>query len=142
MDIHVPEKNLRPARRLCGPARGALFALGVLCTGIGIAGIVLPGLPGVLFLLIALFAFSRSSERMHVWLYDHPRFGKPLRDWHSHGVIPVRGKIGAVVAMAATASILVAMAENDWALRAVSLLVMAVVAVWIVTRPSRAPDPQ
>ena len=54
------------ARRLCGPARVALLALGFTCTALGIAGVLLPGLPGTVFLLIAVWAFSRSSQRFHV----------------------------------------------------------------------------
>jgi uncharacterized membrane protein YbaN (DUF454 family) len=131
------ETPARPVRRLCGPARGALLALGFLCTGIGIAGVILPGLPGTVFLLIAVWAFSRSSERFHVWLYEHPRFGRTVRDWHAHRVIPVKAKIAAVSMMALTAVGLVWIADGDWRLPLISGGIMALVALWIVTRPSR-----
>lgn len=134
----APDGDPRTPRRLCGPARHALLALGFLCTAVGIAGIILPGLPGTVFLLIAAWAFSRSSERFHVWLYEHPRFGRTVRDWHAHRVIPVRAKIAALSTMAATAAGLVWLADGDWRMPAVSGGVMAVVAVWIVTRPSRS----
>ena len=136
-NVVAPETPARPARRLCGPARGALLALGFVCTAIGIAGVILPGLPGTVFLLIAVWAFSRSSERFHLWLYEHPRFGRTVRDWHAHRVIPVKAKVAAVSMMAATAVGLVWMSDGDWRLPAVSGAVMAIVAVWIVTRPSR-----
>ncbi|MEQ8813573.1 MAG: YbaN family protein [Thalassobaculum sp.] len=127
-------------RRLCGPARGALLALGFVCTAVGIAGVILPGLPGTVFLLIAAWAFSRSSERFHLWLYEHPRFGRTIRDWHAHRVIPVRAKVAALSMMAATAVGLVLMSQGDWRLPAISGGVMALVALWIVTRPSRVAD--
>lgn len=136
--VVVTENPARPARRLCGPARGALLALGFVCTGLGIAGIILPGLPGTVFLLIAVWAFSRSSERFHLWLYEHPRFGRTIRAWHTHRVIPVKAKIAAVTTMTATAIGLVLIADGDWRMPAIAGGTMALVALWIVTRPSRA----
>jgi len=135
-----PETPARPARRLCGPARGALLLLGFVCTAVGIAGIILPGLPGTVFLLIAAWAFSRSSERFHLWLYEHPRFGRTVRDWHAHRVIPPRAKAAALSMMAVTAVGLVLLSGGDWRMPAISVGIMAVVALWIVTRPSRVAD--
>lgn len=138
--VAATEPPARPLRRLCGPARAALLALGFVCTGIGIAGIILPGLPGTVFLLIAVWAFSRSSERFHLWLYEHPRFGRTVRDWHAHRVIPPRAKAAALTMMAITAAGLVVLSDGDWRLPAISGGIMAVVALWIVTRPGRAAD--
>lgn len=135
--VAVPETPARPAGRLCGPARGALLSLGIVCTAIGIAGIVLPGLPGTVFLLIAAWAFSRSSERFHVWLYEHPRFGRTVREWHAHRVIPLRAKVAALSMMAVTAAGLLWLSDGDWQLPAISGGIMALVGLWIVTRPSR-----
>ncbi len=114
--------------------------LGFVCTAIGIAGIVLPGLPGTVFLLIAVWAFSRSSERFHLWLYEHPRFGRTVREWHAHRVIPPRAKAAALSMMAVTAAGLVLLSDGDWRLPAISGGIMAAVALWIVTRPGRAAD--
>lgn len=139
-DPVASETSPRPSRRLCGPARVALLVLGLVCTGLGIAGIILPGLPGTVFLLIAAWAFSRSSERFHLWLYEHPRFGRTVREWHAYRVIPVRAKAAALAMMATTAVGLVLLSDGDWQLPAISGAIMAAVAVWIVTRPSRIPD--
>lgn len=128
-------------RRLCGPARTALLALGFVCTAIGIVGVIMPGLPGTVFLLVAVWAFSRSSERFHLWLYEHPRFGRTVREWHAHRVIPVRAKVAALTMMAATCVGLVWIHGDDWWLPALSGGAMAVVALWIVTRPSRIRTP-
>ena len=38
--------------------------IGVVCACIGVVGVILPGVPGVLPLIIALWAFSRSSTRL------------------------------------------------------------------------------
>ncbi|UUX51791.1 YbaN family protein [Nisaea acidiphila] len=122
-------------KTICGPFRYVLLAVGVICTGVGIAGIILPGLPGTLFLLIALWAFSRSSERFHLWLYNHPRFGQGVREWHEYGVIPPRAKIAAVTMIAISLALLWGFVLEDWRLAAATSTVLTLVAVWIVTRP-------
>jgi hypothetical protein len=41
-------------------------------------------------MLVALWAFARSSRRFHDWLYSHRVFGPPLRRWHEERVISWR----------------------------------------------------
>jgi len=126
-------------RTVCKPMRYGMLALGVVCTAVGIVGVVLPGLPGTVFLLVAVWAFSRSSERFHRWLYDHPRFGQPIRDWHEHRVIPTRAKFLAVTMMGVSFAIMAMMEPESPLLLAVIGLVMAGVAVWIITRAGAVP---
>lgn len=126
---------------LCGAAKLGLQVFGFLCLAVGIAGVILPGLPGTVFLLIALWAFSRSSHRLHLWLYSHPRFGAGLRAWHRHRVIPTRAKVAAVTVMMVSAVLMVASFPDDRWISGVSITIMAVVAVWIVSRPGRIADP-
>jgi len=119
----------------CPGVRHGLFGFGVVCVVLGIAGLVLPVLPGTVFLLIALWAFSRSSPRFHHWLYRHPRLGAPLRQWHTHRVIPLRAKVLAVSMMAFSLLLVTLYVAEDWMLPSVLGAMMAAVATYIVTRP-------
>jgi uncharacterized membrane protein YbaN (DUF454 family) len=73
--------------------------LGLLSLGIGIVGIVLPLIPTTGPLLVAAFAFARSSDRLHDWLMNHPRFGKFITDFREGRGIPLKTKVTAVIAM-------------------------------------------
>jgi hypothetical protein len=52
--------------------RVAYISLGSVATGLAIVGVWLPGLPTTPFLLVALWAFANSSERLHAWLMRVP----------------------------------------------------------------------
>lgn len=78
------------------------FLLGWCSFSLGAVGALVPGLPTVPLMLVALWAFSRSSDRFHQWLYHHRIFGPPLQQWHQHRVIPMRAKVLSVVMMAAS----------------------------------------
>ena len=71
-----------------GDNRIALRALGLAATALGLAGAVLPVVPTTPFLLVAAWAFARSSPRLEAWLRDHPRLGPPLREWEARRAIP------------------------------------------------------
>lgn len=50
-----------------------VFALlGLLFTAVAIIGVWLPGLPTTPFVLLALWLFSRSSDRLHAWFHRIP----------------------------------------------------------------------
>ena len=114
------------------------FLLGWCFFGLGAVGAVVPGLPTVPLMLVALWAFSRSSQRFHDWLYDHSLFGPPLQQWRSHRVIPLKAKILAVATM--TASLLYMMFFTDmvdW-LKALVVAFMLVGAGYILSQRSHA----
>ena len=82
--------------------RPMYLALGWTCVLLGLVGAFLPLLPTTVFLLIAAWAFSRSSERWHRWLREHARFGETIRAWEEHHAMPRRAKRIAFIALAAS----------------------------------------
>ena len=51
------------------------FTLGILLVGVAYLGVLLPGLPWSTPILGATFCFAKSSDRLHNWIMNHPRFG-------------------------------------------------------------------
>ena len=121
----------------CCTVRYALLAFGWLMVALGTVGILVPGFPGTVFLLIALWAFSKSSERFHSWLYNHRVLGPPIQNWHNHRVIPAYAKTAAVAAMAASLAGLTYFIAESWVLPAAVGACLLPIAIFIVTRPSR-----
>ena len=111
--------------------------LGFVFLALGIAGYLLPGLPGTVNLLVALWFFSMSSERMHRWMLTNRYFGRGLRDYKAGLGIPRNIKIIAVSAIVISISISIAFAIDAWWLRLV-LIVVGAYGVWyILSRPTR-----
>ena len=127
-------KNSTLAARLTRPF---LLALGWIAVSLGFIGVFVPGLPTVPFLLVALWAFSKTSKRFHDWLYKHPKFGQALRDWRQHGVITVRAKVLAIATMASGFLLIVFGIADDWVLPTFAGACLMPPAIFIVTRPNK-----
>ena len=82
--------------------RWLLLVLGWTCFALGVVGTVLPLVPTTPFMLVALWAFSSSSERFHDWLYGHRVFGPPLQRWRRERVLPRWVKLLAAGSMTAS----------------------------------------
>ena len=74
-----------------------LLFLAWFCVGAAFVGIFLPGIPTTPFLIVALWAFAKTSKKFHAWLLNHKRFGPILTNWESHKVVPLRAKILMVI---------------------------------------------
>jgi uncharacterized membrane protein YbaN (DUF454 family) len=116
------------------------LAVGSASLVLAIAGAVLPLLPATPFLLLAGFAFARSSPRLHRWLVTHRAFGPAIENWRRYRGITRRGKIAATITLAATFALSLAMALPGWVL-ALQAVTLAAVAAFILTRPTVPPDP-
>lgn len=114
--------------------RWVLFALGWLCVGIGVAGIILPGLPGTVFLILAAWLFSRSSPRFEAWLLDHPRLGPSVVRWRERGAVPRWAQLVATGSMALSFGLMVYTGVPPAGLIPAGLVMLAC-AAYLLTRP-------
>ena len=108
--------------------------LGFLALGAGVLGAVLPLVPTTPFVLVAAFAFARSSDRLHRWLVNHRVFGPLIRNWQAHGAIGQRAKGAAVASMGLVLALSVLLGVAPWII-GVQVVVLALVAAWILSRP-------
>lgn len=112
-------------------------ALGFVFLGIGIVGTFTPILPGTVNLLVALFFFSRSSERMHRWMLTNQYFGQSLLDYKNGLGIPRRIKIVAVTSITIAVTLSVTFAIDKTWLRLL-LVAVGLYGIWFVlSRPTR-----
>jgi len=80
--------------------RKALWiGLGLFFVGCAYIGILLPGVPTTFFVILAAWAFSKSSEKFNKWLHEHKLFGKYLTNWETKKVYPTRGRYAMVGVM-------------------------------------------
>jgi len=112
----------------------AWYTAGFVALALGVVGIAVPLLPTTPLLLLAAFCFARSSPRLEMWLVEHPRLGPPIRDWRAEGAISRRGKVMALVAIALTFGVSLALGLAPWVLL-VQALTLGAVVVFITTRP-------
>lgn len=113
--------------------RPLYLALGCLCLVIGVVALVIPLIPGVVFLVLATACFSRSSPAMQRWLTTHPRFGKLIINWQSSGLIPRGMKWIITFSMIASYSLIFLEAESR-VLQALAAAIMLAVLVYVWTR--------
>ena len=66
--------------------------IGFISLGLAYVGVVTPGMPYSIFVVFAAYCFSKGSERMHKWLYNHKLFGPFLTNWGSKRVFPTKMK--------------------------------------------------
>ena len=114
--------------------RWAWWLLAYLSLGLGIIGIVVPGLPTVPFVLLSAYAAARGSQRLHARLLAHRQFGPMIRDWQANGAVSRRAKWLATGMMAAAAAVMFLTAPRWW-MAATGTAIMALVDAWLWSRP-------
>jgi uncharacterized membrane protein YbaN (DUF454 family) len=115
------------------------MAFGSLMLALGFIGAFLPVMPTTIFLILAAWAFGRSSPRFEAWMLDHPLFGAALRQWREQGAVPQRAKLMAVFGIASGYALFWFGSGPSPVIAIVVALFMVGVALYVVSRPE--PDP-
>ncbi|MDT0501876.1 MULTISPECIES: YbaN family protein [unclassified Halomonas] len=117
--------------------RLVLIAIAGISLVLGIVGMFLPLMPTTCFLLLAVWAASRSSPRLAGWIREHPRLGPAVVAWEGERAIPRHAKwlaggmlVLSMLVLALTVSLL-------W-LKLALIAGLTLLGAWIVTRPEPA----
>ena len=118
--------------------RFVLIVLGWICVGIAFIGIFTPGIPTTPLLIVALWAFSKSSKKLHTWLINHKRFGPILKNWEDHKVLSKNAKITMVILQ------IIAVIFFYWSTKSllyslILVVVLIFVAKYVLSLPSSVP---
>lgn len=122
--IAVATPRTRPLWRAAGYASFA----------VGAAGAALPLLPTTGPWILAVWCLWKGDDPLARRLLDHPRFGRPLRDWFEHGRVCRAGKVAASLGMAGAVGVAAATGLGATPVLLLAALLLAVSA-WLWTRP-------
>ena len=78
------------------------FTIGILSLSLGYVGIVVPGLPTTVFILIAAWAFSKCSTKFTYWIENHRLFGPMVLNWQQYRGLSRRAKKVAILTIIPT----------------------------------------
>jgi uncharacterized membrane protein YbaN (DUF454 family) len=82
------------------------YTIGMLSLGMAYIGFVTPGIPFSIFLVFSAYCFSKSSQRMHDYLYNHKHFGPFLTNFIEKKIFPTKGKYAMITVMSSSLAFL------------------------------------
>lgn len=118
--------------------RKIYLTIGMIATGLGIIGVFIPLMPTTCFIILAAWAFAKSSPTAYQRLLNNPHLGPKIKDWQEHRIISRQSK------RIANISITVSFALSLFILRdsliAMSILISLMIALllFINSQPSEA----
>ncbi len=110
------------------------YSIGAIAFGLGVIGIALPILPTVPFLLIAVWAFARSSPQLRQKILNHRVYGPPIKAWQERGAIGRIAKIWAVSAMTAGIATALWVGLPAWLIAGQTIICLSV-GLYVIMRP-------
>ena len=82
--------NILPSSNLF--TRWLWLILGLLLTAIGLIGILVPGLPTTIFMILAAACYFRSSQKLYNWVINHKYFGSHVKNYRDGKGMPLKAK--------------------------------------------------
>lgn len=91
------------------------LALGWVALALAVIGAILPVMPSTCFVLVAAWAFGRSSPRLATWLRGLPVFGRVITDWERERAMPLWAKAWASLLICLSLGLTIAVSgERLW----------------------------
>ncbi|WP_338015186.1 YbaN family protein [Alloalcanivorax marinus] len=114
-------------------------SLALLCVALGLIGVVVPGMPTTVFMLIAAWAGTRGWPRLETWLVSHPRFGPPIVLWREQRAMSRRAKCAASTVMLISVAIIAVSPAPNVVKIGVPLFLCGLL-LWMWRRPEPTPE--
>ena len=127
--IHLRKSTFSSAKSFF--VKSFLLLLGFIFVGLGFIGIIIPGMPTTVFMILAAACFAKSSPKFERWILDLPGIGRLVQD-HRDGLgMPQKSKAIAITMMvvAVTLSIIFAITST---LIQILVGVVGIIGVWYV----------
>ena len=102
-----------------------LCAAGILLTGLGALGAVLPLLPAFPFLMGALYCFARSSDKLHAWFLKTSLYKNHLESYVKKRAMTIKTKL------TLSFSLTIAMAIGFFAMSRIPVGQIILAIVWL-----------
>lgn len=116
--------------------RGVLIACGWTAIVCGVAGIFLPVVPTVPFLLLAAVCFAKSSDKLHQWLLQHNHLGPLLHAYLNGSGIPFRAKITSLVMICTSIPASVIFFVNTTWVKVVLVAIAVIICGYLLSLPT------
>ena len=117
---------MKQLKRIC------YIGIAVTAFIIGVLGFILPGLPGVVFMLIAAWAAAKGHPGFHKWLRENRYFGEHVRAWEDTRTMPRRAKCYAYAALLAAAAMGCVLFSGWWLALYVAVLACVVAGIALI----------
>lgn len=120
--------------------KGILIFAGTMCVALGVLGMFLPLLPTTVFLLMAAYCYSRSSERFHNWLLNNRWCGAYIKNYKSGNGISVRQKVSTIAILWASIGFSIWMISASFWLTLLLLAIAGGVTIHLVMLKTHRPE--
>ncbi|MFT4148204.1 MAG: YbaN family protein [Micrococcaceae bacterium] len=115
------------------------FSIGIIASCLGIIGAILPLIPGAPMIVLALWAFSKSSQRIHDWLMSFSCIQKTQEEMlhfkHDRSLSIVT-KISSIVTVWVSCTMVYFLIGEPWAVATIAFLALCC-SIFMLSVPTR-----
>ena len=119
--------------------RHALMGAAWVFAALGIAGLFLPLIPGVLFLILAAFCAAKSCPALQQRIFALPRVGRDVEAFVRHGTMRASAKRAALFGMTAAGIVVAVVLGPTSTASLFAVAGMGLGAIYVATRPTSGP---
>lgn len=117
------------------------LTFGFVFSGLGIAGVILPLMPGLVFFILASFCFAKSSPKLLRRILSHPVIGPQIMDWKKGKGMRLSTKVLAISLVTVSLSFSILFMVDPLWVKWVIGVSMVAIDIYILSVKTRRPDP-